>query len=215
VFHVREVQFGGDAANRNPADYDLGSGASAGSLTIIKAGDKIVEQLKSEGRPLAKLTTRKVVADHRTDTVDVVLAAEGGPVAPIGTVGVTGAKAVRSDFIERYSRINKGDRYSPEALKKAGERLRALGGQAALFRRRRAVFDDRRFRRQWLLGPPQSLRRRGRAARRGRRRPSRGCDGSGRSRFLGGHHLHQARRLRAIRDADRQHSCQDRKSRCL
>jgi translocation and assembly module TamA len=127
VFHVREVQFGGDAANLNPADYDLQSGASAGSLTIIKAGDKIVEQLKSDGRPLAKLTTRKVVADHRTDTVDIVLAAEGGPVAPIGTVGVSGAKAVRSDFIERYSRINKGDRYSPEALRKAGERLRALG----------------------------------------------------------------------------------------
>jgi translocation and assembly module TamA len=127
VFHVREVQFGGDAANRNPADYDLGSGAAAGSLTIIKAGDKIVEQLKSEGRPLAKLTTRKVVADHRTDTVDVVLAADGGPMAPIGTVGVTGSKAVRADFIERYSRINKGDRYSPEALRKAGERLRALG----------------------------------------------------------------------------------------
>ncbi|KQV17458.1 hypothetical protein ASC97_30295 [Rhizobium sp. Root1203] len=127
VFKVREVQFGGDAANRNPADYDLAPGDTAGSLTIIKAGDKIVEQLKSEGRPLAKLTTRKVVADHRTDTVDVVVAAEGGPIAPVGTVGVSGAKAVRPDFIERYSRLNKGDRYSPEALRKAGERLRALG----------------------------------------------------------------------------------------
>jgi translocation and assembly module TamA len=127
VFKVREVQFGGDAANRNPADYDLAPGDTAGSLTIIKAGDKIVEQLKSEGRPLAKLTTRKVVADHRTDTVDIVVAAEGGPMAPVGTVGVTGEKAVRPDFIERYSRLNKGDRYSPEALKKAGDRLRALG----------------------------------------------------------------------------------------
>lgn len=127
VFKVREVQFGGDAANRNPADYDLAPGDTAGSITIIKAGDKIVEQLKSEGRPLAKLTTRKVVADHRTDTVDVIVAAEGGPIAPVGTVGVSGAKAVRSDFIERYSRLNKGDRYSPEALRKAGERLRALG----------------------------------------------------------------------------------------
>lgn len=127
VFKVNEVQFGGDAANHNPADYDLAPGEQAGSLAIIKAGDKIVEQLKSEGRPFAKLTERKVVADHKSDTVDIVLSAEGGPVAPIGDVGVTGEKTVKPAFIQRYSRLNKGEAYSPLALKKAGERLRALG----------------------------------------------------------------------------------------
>ncbi len=127
VFHVRDVQFGGDAAMRDPADYDLAPGEEAGSLVIIKAGDKIVEQLKSEGRPLAKLTKREVVADHRTSTVDIVITTEGGPVAPVGTVGVTGEKTVKPDFIQRYSRLNRGEAYSPEALKKAGDRLRALG----------------------------------------------------------------------------------------
>ncbi|NLS06668.1 outer membrane protein assembly factor [Rhizobium sp. P32RR-XVIII] len=127
VFRVREVQFGGDAANRSPADYDLAPGQVAGSLAIIAAGDKIVEQLKSESRPLAKLTTRKAIADHRTSTVDVVIAAEGGPVAPIGDVGVTGEKSVKPTFIQRYSRLERGEAYSPEALKKASERLRALG----------------------------------------------------------------------------------------
>lgn len=127
VFHVRDVQFGGDAAMRNPADYDLAPGEEASSLVIIKAGDKIVEQLKSEGRPLAKLTKREVVADHRTSTVDIVITTDGGPVAPVGTVGVTGEKTVKPDFIQRYSRLNRGEAYSPEALKKAGDRLRALG----------------------------------------------------------------------------------------
>ncbi|KRB62618.1 hypothetical protein ASE04_00050 [Rhizobium sp. Root708] len=127
IFRVGEVQFGGDAANRNPADYDLAPGAQAGSLVVIKAGDKLVEEMKEEGRPLAKLTKREVIADHRTDTVDVVLSVESGPIAPIGTVGVTGSKSVRPDFIQSYSRLDKGDRYSPEALKKAGDRLRALG----------------------------------------------------------------------------------------
>ncbi len=37
VFKVREVQFGGDAANHNPADYDLAPGAQVSSLAIIKA----------------------------------------------------------------------------------------------------------------------------------------------------------------------------------
>ena len=94
VFTVDEVQFGGDAAHRNPADYDLAPGEQAGSLAVIKAGDTIVDQLKSEGRPFAKLTERRVVADHSKNTVDIVLAAEGGPVAPIGDVGVTGEERV-------------------------------------------------------------------------------------------------------------------------
>ncbi|MGO8477597.1 hypothetical protein ACC739_37325, partial [Rhizobium ruizarguesonis] len=58
------------------ADYDLAPGEQAGSLAIIRAGDKIVEQLKSEGRPFSKLTERKVVADHNSDTVDI-LAVDG------------------------------------------------------------------------------------------------------------------------------------------
>jgi translocation and assembly module TamA len=127
VFTVNEVQFGGDAAHRNPTDYKLAPGEQAGSLAIIKAGDTIVDQLKSEGRPFAKLTERRVTADHRTNTVDIVLAAEGGPVAPIGDVGITGEKMVKPEFIQRYSRLEKGEAYSPEALRKAGERLRALG----------------------------------------------------------------------------------------
>lgn len=127
VFTVNEVQFGGDAAHRNPADYNLAPGAQAGSLAIIKAGDTIVDQLKGEGRPFAKLTERRVVADHSRNTVDIVLAAEGGPVAPIGKVGVTGEERVEPEFIQRYSRLEKGEAYSPEALRKAGERLRALG----------------------------------------------------------------------------------------
>ncbi len=127
VFTVNEVQFGGDAAHRNPADYNLAPGAQAGSLAIIKAGDTIVDQLKGEGRPFAKLTERRVVADHSRNTVDIVLAAEGGPVAPIGEVGVTGEERVEPEFIQRYSRLEKSEAYSPEALRKAGERLRALG----------------------------------------------------------------------------------------
>ncbi|WP_183749515.1 autotransporter assembly complex family protein [Rhizobium sp. BK196] len=127
IFTVNEVQFGGDAAHRNPADYDLAPGEQAGSLAIIKAGDTIVDQLKSEGRPFAKLTERRVVADHSKNTVDIVLAAEGGPVAPIGDVGVTGEERVKPEFIQRYSRLRKGEAYSPVALRKAGERLRALG----------------------------------------------------------------------------------------
>lgn len=127
VFTFGEVAFSGDAEGRNPADYGLVPGARADSTLILKAGEKVVVDLKAEGRPLARLTDRNATADHKTQTVDVVIAAEGGPVAPVGEVGVTGTKTVDPGFVQRYSRINAGQPYSPEALTKAAERLRTLG----------------------------------------------------------------------------------------
>lgn len=127
VFTFGEVAFSGDAEGRNPADYGLVPGARADSTLILKAGEKVVVDLKAEGRPLAKLTERNATADHKTQTVDVVIAAEGGPVAPVGEVGVTGTKTVDAGFVQSYSRINAGQPYSPEALTKAAERLRQLG----------------------------------------------------------------------------------------
>jgi translocation and assembly module TamA len=127
VFTFGDVAFSGDAEGRNPADYGLVPGARADSTLILKAGEQVVVDLKAEGRPLAKLVERNATADHKTQTVDVVIAAEGGPIAPVGEVGVTGTKTVDANFVQRYSRINAGQPYSPEALNKAAERLRTLG----------------------------------------------------------------------------------------
>jgi translocation and assembly module TamA len=127
AFTFGEVAFSGDAEGRNPADFGLVPGARADSTVILRAGERVVVDLRSEGRPFAKLTERKAIADHKTQTVDVIIAAEGGPVAPIGTVDVSGTKTVDPAFVQRFSRINAGQPYSPEALSRAAERLRGLG----------------------------------------------------------------------------------------
>ncbi|MCO6188084.1 autotransporter assembly complex family protein [Rhizobium sp. L1K21] len=126
VFKLGTVHLEGDAAPFNPADYGLETGEPAGSAEIIDASSKIVTALKSEGRPLAKLTNRQVVADHRTNTVDVTIAAAGGPVAPFGPVSIDGADAVNPEFIASWSRLETGETYSPDDVKRAAKRLRAL-----------------------------------------------------------------------------------------
>nr|WP_275791198.1 autotransporter assembly complex family protein [Rhizobium gei] len=126
VFTLRDVLLKGDAIGHRPDDY-LKIGEPARSTDIIKAGEKVVEDLKEEGRPLARLTERSATADHASEVVDVVLAADGGPVAPVGAVTVTGTKTVDPAFVAMYSRLNGGDPYSPENLRKASERLRQLG----------------------------------------------------------------------------------------
>ncbi|MCM2475257.1 outer membrane protein assembly factor [Rhizobium sp. CG5] len=127
VFTLGRVSLTGDAAELEAEKYDLVPGGSAGSLLILKAADKIVGDLKAGSRPLARLTAREVVADHQALTVDVTIGADGGPVAPLGPVSVSGTKTVDANFIRRYSRLNEGKPYSPEDLRKAGDRLRKLG----------------------------------------------------------------------------------------
>jgi translocation and assembly module TamA len=127
VFTLGNVKLEGDAAGRDLKTYGLTVGSEAGSLKIIRAGDRLVSDLKSEGRPLARLTTRQAIANHDSNTVDIVIGVEGGPVAPLGAVAVQGQKSVDPDFIRNYSRLNGGQPYSPETLRKASDRLRQLG----------------------------------------------------------------------------------------
>lgn len=126
-FTLGQITLEGDAARLDPAEFDLIPGESAGSLKILRATDAMSERLKDEGRPLTEVRQRQVVADHRSKTVNVTIAVEAGPVAPLGEVTVRGARAVDSTFIARYSRLRPGDTYSPEQLRKAAERLRMLG----------------------------------------------------------------------------------------
>lgn len=127
VFTFGTVMFEKDAGGRDPKDYDLEPGERADSTLIIKAGEKVVEDLKEGGRPFAKLAARTAVADHKTNTVDVTISADSGPVAPFGTVAIKGARTVNPDFVREYSRLDQHKRYSPEEMRKAQERLRKLG----------------------------------------------------------------------------------------
>ncbi|MDB5525688.1 MAG: putative outer membrane protein protective antigen [Rhizobium sp.] len=127
VFTVKTVNLTGDAAKFNPDDYGLAPGSEARSNVVVLAAGKMVEDLEAEGRPLAKLTQRELIANHDDNTVTLTIGAEGGPVADIGDVKIVGSKTVKEDFIRDWSRLNKGQRYSPQDVKDASERLRKLG----------------------------------------------------------------------------------------
>jgi translocation and assembly module TamA len=127
TFTLGDVRLGGDAAGLDPAEFGLAQGEKAGSLTILKAAEQMADRLKQEGRPLTEVTRRDVVADHETQTVDLAIDVEAGPIAPLGTVSVKGARSVDPNFIAYYSRLRPGQTYSPEQLRKAAERLRTLG----------------------------------------------------------------------------------------
>ena len=79
-------------------EFGLIPGGDAGSESDPQGRGRIVRRLKEEGRPLAKVTARDVVADHDTGTLDVTLTVAAGPVAGYGETTVTGTEAMDPGF---------------------------------------------------------------------------------------------------------------------
>jgi translocation and assembly module TamA len=127
VFTLGEVVLKGDAAGLSPDDFGLTRGGDAGSDAILKAETLIVRALKAQGRPLAKVAGRDVVADHATTTLDVTLTVEAGPIAGYGETTVDGTRDMDRDFTAYMTGLERGRTYSPEEMDDARQRLANLG----------------------------------------------------------------------------------------
>lgn len=126
VFTLGGIALKGDAADLMPARFGLISGGPAGSESILKAESDIVRALRQEGRPLAQVTGREIVADHATRTLDVSLAVAAGPIAPYGETTVEGTEQVDREFTRYMTGLEPGRIYSPKEMREARDRLAAL-----------------------------------------------------------------------------------------
>lgn len=127
VYTLGRIELKGDAAGLMPAQFGLLPGGNASSRAVLKAETDIVLRLKEEGRPLAEVTGREIVADHDTATLDVTLDVAAGPVAGYGPTTVTGTETMDSDFTAYVAGLKEGKTYSPREIEEARERLLALG----------------------------------------------------------------------------------------
>lgn len=125
-FTLGDIRLKGDAAGMASADFGLISGGDASSGAVLKAEARLVKALKDEGRPLAKITDREIVADHENGRLDVTLTVEAGPVAGIGQTTVEGTEAVDREFTEYMTGLKRGERYSPKQIEDARDRLLGL-----------------------------------------------------------------------------------------
>ncbi len=108
-------------------DWELTQGAVAYSGAVLAAEGRLVQVWRQRGHPLAKIVTRDVVADHRTQTVDVTLIVAPGPRARFGTVQVTGTERVDPGYARWMTGIEPGAEYDPDELRQARQRLQEIG----------------------------------------------------------------------------------------
>ncbi|MCB1499770.1 MAG: outer membrane protein assembly factor [Bauldia sp.] len=108
-------------------DIGLISGRPADSDAIIAAETAIANGWRKLGHPLAAVTQRDIVADHRALTLAVSLDVEPGPPADFGRVEIVGTDRVKPLLVRRRAGIDAGDLYSSDVTSRAERRLRDLG----------------------------------------------------------------------------------------
>lgn len=146
AFTLGDVMVQGDTGGIAPASYGLVPGGDASSSAILRAENQMVRALKDEGRPLARVVEREIIADHSTKTLDVMMALAAGPIAPFGETSVDGTEAVDAEFTEYMADIERGKTYSPQDIQDARERLLELG-----------VFDSVTVKERDALDPDGSI----------------------------------------------------------
>lgn len=145
-FTLGDVVVSGDVGGVQPEQFGLVTGGDASSTAILRAENQILRALKQEGRPLAAVAEREVIADHATKTLDLMMAFASGPIAPFGDTSVEGTEAVDAEFTAYMADIDRGKTYSPEDIDDARERLLALG-----------VFDSVTVKERDALDPDGSI----------------------------------------------------------
>lgn len=109
------------------AAYELEAGGNAGSVEILQAETRFLNDLRDTGRPFVAVTDRSVIADSATGLLEFEVETSPGEQVPFGLTSVTGAEAVRPGFIAYMGGIEPGTIYSVAEIEEARERLVGLG----------------------------------------------------------------------------------------
>ncbi|WP_376988088.1 autotransporter assembly complex family protein [Bosea sp. R86505] len=122
VFALRQVDVAERGASGAPAIADplkvsrLNPGDPATSASLRAARAALVDHLRAQSRPLAKVVELRPVVDHAARVMDITYVVEPGPIAGFGAVSVTETGDIPPAVIRSFIYLEPGDPYSPKAL---------------------------------------------------------------------------------------------------
>ncbi len=108
----------------------LEPGTPATSVALSAAQVKLVDELRAQSHPLAKVTELRPVVDHAAAVMDVGMTVDPGPWAGFGAVSVSGTEDVDPAVVRSFIYLEPGQPYSPKALadtRKSVATVTALG----------------------------------------------------------------------------------------
>lgn len=134
VYHLRGITVrdaGGLPLDLPPRVTRLEGDVPARSATVLAREARIVDALRAEGHPFAKVVRREPVVDHAARAMDVAFKVDPGPHATLGAVTVRGTRDLDPAVVRSFIYAEPGDPYSPEAIagiRRSVTRVEAVGG---------------------------------------------------------------------------------------
>lgn len=132
VFALRSVAVVEPGGAASPAIADPGKvsrlnpGDPATSASLRAASAALVDHLRSQARPLAKVVELRPVVDHGALSMDVTYVVAPGPLAGFGDVTIGETGDIPPAVVRSFIYLEPGDRYSPKALADARKSIAAI-----------------------------------------------------------------------------------------
>ena len=110
-----------------PAQLDLAPGQPAMAAQILRGQGELLDALRADGYPLAKVPVPIATLHPDENLLDVDFQPDAGPKADIGPISFSGLKHMNESFVRKRLLINQGDQFSPQAIEKARTDLSSIG----------------------------------------------------------------------------------------
>jgi len=118
----------GDVADRQGLvedleDLGLHLGLPAEGATVVAAQETLIRRLAERGRPLARVTERRVTVDHADATMRVELQVDAGPPVRFAQADFRGTKTVEPAYLQRLVPWTEGAIFDQRMVDKLRTRL--------------------------------------------------------------------------------------------
>ena len=106
-----------------PAEVGLLAGDPYAASLVVKAGEAILNRYRENGYPFPKIARREVIADFKTNQVDVIFQVSPGSYARFGVTRVTGLTRLEPRYVDALIPWKEGEPYDIRLTKKARQTL--------------------------------------------------------------------------------------------
>ena len=106
-----------------PAALKLVQDAPYSASLVVKAGEAILTRYKENGYPFPKISHRDVMADFKTNHVEVSFQVSPGPYARFGPTRVTGLERLKDQYVYELIPWKEGELYDIRQIKAARQTL--------------------------------------------------------------------------------------------
>jgi translocation and assembly module TamA len=110
-----------------PGHLGLQPGQPAMSAEVLAAQARLLDALRTDGYPLAKVPVPIAVLHPDQNRLDVEFRPESGPKADIGPISISGLKDMNESFVRQRLLLHQGEHFSPKAIEAARQDLSSIG----------------------------------------------------------------------------------------